>query len=91
MVKLLVMAGADVNAPYKSSFEGLHNSLAVAISPKHLDIMKFLLEAGADADAAMLVRPILRGQVETVKVILEARKANLELVLMNLWCFQSPH
>ena len=85
IVRLLIEAGADVNASEKSGFgEKGHNPLGAASCNGHLGVMNKLLIAGADinglsqrSESALFVAAA-KGQLEAVQLLLD-KNANAEL------------
>jgi len=75
IVKLLLEAKADVNAPYKEGITPLY----IASELGHTEIVKLLLEAKADVNVAdkngatMLYMATAKNHTEIVKLLLEAK------------------
>lgn len=76
IVKILVASGADINA--KGSYAGNLSPLDIVCNYprikercRRLEIIRFLVDAGAKVDARMLVSPVINADQESVKILLK--------------------
>lgn len=88
-VKKLIKEGAEVETvyPHVNTFSDGHTPLIVAARDNHLDIMKLLLEAGAEIDVhdwifkgSPLHKATYNGRPDILRVLLGSPKINEELI-----------
>jgi ankyrin repeat protein len=88
-VKQLIADGADINTvyPHVNTFSDGHTPLIVAARDNHLDIVKLLLDAGAEVDVFDWVfkgypihKATYNGRPDVLKTLLESPKMNAKVI-----------
>jgi ankyrin repeat protein len=80
VAEMMVEHGADVNATDSSDFSILHASVALTKHDRHANIIKFLLNKGADARAAAGNIDTVDEKIDTIRIALRNPHIKLDVI-----------